>query len=91
MHPTEHSTITRRSAERAALPPKTPTFPPAPERALSVIVDNLQSLGRRHQQGPHLEPDTQAHGDFQPSTKSALSAAMHRAMARHGHPFKPAA
>lgn len=38
MHQTQHSTI------KPPVRPTQPTFPPAPDRVLSVMVDNLQRL-----------------------------------------------
>jgi len=58
----------------------TPYFPPAPERLLSVMVDNLQQLGAQAL-GMHLAP-TAAQSrweEFAPSTRTALVAAMSKA------------
>lgn len=57
-----------------------PHFPPAPERLLSLMVDNLQQLGARAQ-GLSLAP-TAAQSrweEFAPSTRTALVAAMSKA------------
>lgn len=51
-------------------------FPPAPERLLSVMVDNLQQLGARAQ-GLHIAP-RYSDQEFAPSTHSALLNAMQR-------------
>lgn len=53
-----------------------PHFPPAPERLLSLMVDNLQQLAARAQK-LHIAP-RYSDDEFAPSTRSALLNAMQR-------------